>query len=67
MNPKHYLQGYDPATDAPEEDDGYCPTCAGTGEGQYDGSSCSDCKGRGYRKGTSPDDFQEPDDAWDLP
>lgn len=62
MNPKNYLIGYDPAEDA-SEDDGYCPTCAGTGEGQYDGQRCSDCKGKGYR--TSPSERDEPEDAWD--
>ena len=25
-----------------------CPHCGGTGEGQYDGQSCSYCKGKGY-------------------
>ncbi len=30
-----------------EEDRGYCPACAGSGEGQYDGTRCPDCKGRG--------------------
>lgn len=24
-----------------------CPSCAGSGEGLWDGSSCSRCKGRG--------------------
>lgn len=33
-----------------EEDDSEydCPHCGGTGEGQYDGQSCSYCKGKGY-------------------
>ena len=29
------------------EEGGYCPACAGSGEGQYEGSRCSTCKGRG--------------------
>lgn len=45
-----------------EEDDGYCYTCAGTGEGQYDGSSCSACGGKGYRRPhPDADDPPEPD------
>ena len=32
-----------------KEDEGeYCHACAGTGEGQYDGSRCFVCKGRGF-------------------
>lgn len=32
-----------------EEDDGHgiCPTCSGSGEGMYDGSTCSRCGGKG--------------------
>ena len=44
-----------------DEDDGYCNACAGTGEGRYDGSSCSDCGGKGFVKGAGSDDFNEPD------
>ena len=34
----------------PDEDDiGICPTCNGSGEGMYDGSTCSDCGGWGER------------------
>ena len=25
----------------------YCPRCSGSGEGMYDGSRCSNCKGSG--------------------
>jgi len=53
--------------DEPEEDDGYCYACAGTGEGRYDGSSCSSCGGKGYVQGKAdPDDFDLPDepDTW---
>ena len=37
-------------TDADDEDDEdpSCAFCAGTGEGQYDGQSCSYCKGKCY-------------------
>jgi len=35
--------------DEPEEDDGYCYACAGTGEGQYDGAACHSCGGRGFK------------------
>jgi len=30
-----------------DEDDGFCHTCSGTGEGLYDGSRCRMCNGRG--------------------
>jgi len=37
----------------PELDDdgepGICPTCNGSGEGMYDGSTCRDCGGIGER------------------
>ena len=26
---------------------GICPACSGSGEGQYDGTTCSQCKGQG--------------------
>ena len=32
----------------PEEDDGYCTYCAGTGEGMHDGTRCSACGGKGF-------------------
>lgn len=28
-------------------EDGYCTQCSGSGEGMYDGSTCSKCKGNG--------------------
>ena len=34
--------------DDADEKDPSCAFCAGTGEGQYDGQSCSYCKGKGY-------------------
>jgi hypothetical protein len=51
----------------PEDDDGYCTACSGTGEGQYEGSSCSSCGGKGHVTGKpDPDDYDPPesDDAW---
>jgi DnaJ-class molecular chaperone len=40
--------------DDEEEDDddeyGYCPTCNGSGEGMWDGSSCVVCRGSGELK-----------------
>lgn len=43
------------------EEDGYCTTCAGTGEGQYDGARCSACGGKGIRKAKpDPDDYDPP-------
>ena len=34
--------------DDDDDNDDTCAFCAGTGEGQYDGQSCSYCKGKGY-------------------
>ena len=45
--------------DEPEE----CYTCRGTGEGQFDGTSCSACGGSGIVRPTrDDDDFDIPDD-----
>ena len=33
-----------------EIEPGYCPSCAGGGEGQHDGSRCSSCKGTGEQQ-----------------
>jgi len=33
--------------DEDEDDDNYCHACNGCGEGQYDGTTCSSCKGSG--------------------
>lgn len=30
-----------------DDNDDTCPTCMGCGEGRYDGTSCSTCKGKG--------------------
>lgn len=38
---------------------GYCPHCAGSGEGMYDGSRCSYCKGSGVeRDDTGREDYE---------
>ena len=57
-------EGYD---DEPEE----CWTCRGTGEGQFDGQSCSVCHGSGVEPRQHddddfdvPDDYYEDGDAW---
>lgn len=47
MNNNDYDQDHDIDPEAPD-DDGDCPHCAGTGEGQHDGQSCGACGGRGY-------------------
>jgi len=50
----------------PEEEDGHCTTCNGSGEGMYDGTRCGSCGGRGVVKGERDmDDFDEPDDYRD--
>lgn len=51
-DPDDYDQyGYDESDDDVQvvegEEEGYCSACAGSGEGQYEGSRCSTCKGRG--------------------
>ena len=41
---------------APEEEDELCTACNGSGEGQYDGTRCSYCHGRGtLNKGEGDD------------
>lgn len=51
--------------DDDDEDEHYCQSCNGTGEGQWDGASCSSCGGSGFDRGDpDPDDFDIPDD-WD--
>ena len=34
-------------TDSPEYEELTCPSCNGSGEGMYDGTKCSACKGSG--------------------
>ena len=41
-----------------QTDDDLCPNCMGSGEGMFDGSKCSLCKG----KGCVPSTDNEPDD-----
>ena len=31
----------------PDYEPGICTACSGSGEGQYDGSRCNTCKGKG--------------------
>lgn len=42
---------YDPMPDYPDYDEGeepdQCMNCSGSGEGAFDGSTCSVCKGKG--------------------
>jgi hypothetical protein len=35
--------------DEEESDDGICPNCDGSGEGMYEGTRCSACRGKGVR------------------
>lgn len=37
-------------------DDQLCPACNGSGEGQYDGTRCHHCNGRGTEPQDSTDD-----------
>jgi DnaJ-class molecular chaperone len=40
------------------DDDYVCPTCRGSGEGMYDGSTCYKCKGTGgYPKQYKDSDY----------
>jgi hypothetical protein len=54
-----------PETADDNEDDGYCHTCDGTGEGQYDGTRCSACGGSGVLHSNDPEDFDDPDSGFD--
>ncbi len=38
-----------------------CQWCAGTGEGQHEGTSCYDCKGTGQEIVIDRDDYDGPD------
>ena len=50
----------DESNEHPIEDaDNYCNTCNGSGEGMWDGSRCSSCKGLG-RLVDKSDDMEEP-------
>lgn len=46
-----------------DEDVGTCSTCAGSGEGYWDGSRCSSCKGSGV---SSSGYFEEPEPDFEL-
>jgi len=53
-------------TDQNDYEDGYCPTCAGSGEGMYDGTRCSACKGSGQIKYIEElDDNRDDFDNWE--
>lgn len=48
---------------AEEDEDNTCCTCQGTGEGMYDGASCSSCRGSGVNRCKPEiDDFDPPSD-----
>lgn len=36
--------------EAEDDQDAECPTCQGTGEGQWEGASCQSCRGNGVNK-----------------
>ena len=40
---------FDPYFTDTDDEPGICPTCNGSGEGMFDGATCSDCRGRGER------------------
>lgn len=46
------------------DEPGICPNCSGSGEGQYEGTRCSSCKGSGESIGGC-DDFDEPEEDED--
>lgn len=45
------MDNYDPEDDIdpdnPDYEPNICPACDGSGEGQYDGTRCPKCKGKG--------------------
>ena len=44
-----------------------CRYCSGTGEGRWEGSSCTHCRGTGVEPvSQDDDDFEEPDDVADM-
>jgi DnaJ-class molecular chaperone len=60
------MDEYTCSNDHDDEDDGYeiCHRCSGSGEGMYDGSTCSHCKGTGeepVERGCDDFDFPEDD------
>lgn len=46
-------------SELPEEDDDepYCHNCSGSGEGMWDGSTCSVCHGYGHVRADVEDDY----------
>jgi DnaJ-class molecular chaperone len=48
-NGQYEREDSDVAVDEDSEP-GYCPNCSGSGEGMYDGSRCSSCKGTGEQR-----------------
>lgn len=40
-------EALDFASEGTEDEPDICPTCNGSGEGTYDGSTCPSCKGQG--------------------
>ena len=38
-----------------DDSDQICPHCNGSGEGQYDGTTCRFCKGKGVFRGGNDD------------
>ena len=44
------LDAVDLPDDESDEDDNICPSCNGSGEGMYDGTTCRSCKGRGVSR-----------------
>lgn len=50
-DPNNYDMLNEEETQEDDDDDNYnnyCGACAGSGEGMYDGSRCSSCKGSGH-------------------
>lgn len=49
-----------------EDNESICPGCNGSGEGQYDGTTCSTCGGSGvvYEGDDGEPDFDEPDPCY---
>lgn len=44
---------------AADDEPGYCPQCAGSGEGMYDGSRCHSCGGSGIESSMSREDIED--------
>ena len=56
------LEEYD-ELDGDDGEPGYCPQCAGSGEGMYDGSICHACHGSGGERDDSRREDYEADRA----